>query len=277
MSLVEGAHRCTCFVSPRWHSFQLAATDLTYTTPLLTSMVATLTWQEGIEPASLLMHLPTAMFRQIPQALFTYVPIFPLSFLPWCGPFFATLPVLSAPSVALSLEISTEPQTETPFFPETKSNYVLQTGPHHYVCSETYTGYAPKRLRFPSIRKTRVRQEAPSVLTIFAMMLHSQSFGDVSIPVHIESKSVRLRGSSPYCVLQALEKSLNLIPAPSHTVYVHRASKELETALQNKYMNVKSVPTGQHVATFLRMLSIATPAVFLDFSILPLVVIHIVN
>ncbi len=272
MSLVESTNQFTCFVSPRWISFQTTVIDPTNTTSLLASLFAALSWQESIEPSALLLHHPQGSMGESIPTLFAQAPLFSLSLLPWSTPWFSTVSTLQAPAVAISLELSTALELPPPVFSETTNKLVLQTTPHHYVGMESYTGYTPKKLRFPSLRKTRAKQEAPPVLTICATMLHAQAFGENSLPLQVKTLSLRLQGDSPYCVLHALESNLN-----SSILYVHGASSAVITALQRKYETVQVVHASQAAATLLRLISLATPAVFLDFSVESILSIHLIS
>ena len=278
MSLADTTNPFVYFVSPRWLSFQMEVKQPIHTASILASFFSSIAWQEGIEPSAILLHLSSPLLTTVPNTLFTHVPIIPLAFLPWHASLFCSLAAFSKPALAVSMEFSTISATShepdpPPFF-ETNTKFVLETTSHLHACANPYQGLSHKKTRFPSLRKPRFRQEPKQILTIFAMMLLTQTFGESCVPLRFKTHSLPLIGSSPYCVLRELESHLK---SSTTTIFVYGASQLVLNTLQSTYPHVQYVYYTQYVATFLRLLSSATPAVFLDLSVMPTLIVHTVT
>lgn len=235
MSPVEAAFPFAAFVFPRSLSFQVAGTDPIQAGALAASMFHTLSWEACIEPSALFLHISGMDTQALLHNVHVGpVPVVPISFLPWSEFFFGAVKGLKAPAIALSIEVSAGERSDV-LFEDTSTECVLQTASHRYANVMRYTGEVPKKMRFPSLRKVRVQEEKPSVLTVCAILLHHTAFGEDSVPIQVETRSIALRGDSPYCVRQGL--------AP----YIEKGVP--------LYMEAST-------ATFLQMLTKATPANF---------------
>lgn len=231
----------TAFVSSRSLSFQVAGTDPVQAGALAASIFHTLSWEACIESAALFLHI-SGMDTQalVPNLHVGPVPVLPMGFFPWSEAFFGAVRGLQSPAVALSIEVSTGDRSDV-LFEGASKECVLQTASHRYAGVMRYTGEAPKKMRFPSLHRVRISDEKPPVLTVCAILLHNAAFGADSMPIHVETRTVALRGDSPYCVRQGVAPYL-------------RTGERV-------YMEAQA-------ATFLQMLTQATPATFVTLPTL---------
>lgn len=250
MCPAEAVMPFTAFVSPRCLSFQVAGTDPIQAGALAASIFHTLSWESGIEPSALFLHISGMDTQALLHNLHMGpVPVVSVSFFPWSEAFFGGISGLQAPAVALSIEVSQGGRADV-LFEGPLPECVLQTAPHRYAGVRRYTGELPKKMRFPSLRKVRMQEDKPSILTVCAILLHNAAFGLDSMLIHVKTRTVALRGDSSYCVRQGL--------AP----YIGAEDRVCMEA---------------QAATFLQMMTQATPATFVTLPRLvgnPCAVVH---